>query len=420
MSSAEAAETKNKAIKERIWSADFILISLVSAIISICYQFHTIAMPLYIQTLGGSKTIAGLSITFFTIATLLSRPFIGRIIDKTGRWKTFIIGTVFYIIASFLYGVLVVLPFLMFVRIIHGAAFSASSTTTATMITDVLPETRMLEGISYFGLINIVSVSLSPMVALFIINGYSFKTLFYIATILSISAMIISFFIRSEKKRITKIERYTDVQNEQIQLESSQITGWEKIIARNALFPALTAFCFAFATTSVGIFLTTLAKTYNISDIGMFFTIQAVSMTLSRLFVGRLTKRFGSTLIVITSLFMLTFVLTGIFFFRSLEIILILAVIYGFGTGFILPTLNTMAISNCTPYRRGASNATYYMSLDLGIALGAIAWGIVADISGIAYVFLFAGMIPLAAVFLFLGLKKKMYIAPIDNITAAE
>ena len=196
-------------------------------------------------------------------------------------------------------------------------------------------------------------------------------------------------------------------ENRQMQAELKQLAGWENIFERNAIIPSLLVLFISFAITAVSIFLPTLAKTYNISNIGMFFTFQAVALGFSQFTIGKLSKWLGTTAVIIVSFIMLTISLLGIFFFRSLTILLALAVLYGMGMGFSMPTLNSLAVYKSPPNRRGKANATYYMAVDFGIGVGSAAWGVIADFSGIKWVFFFAAMIPLLTIFIFLAVQPK-------------
>jgi predicted MFS family arabinose efflux permease len=51
---------------------------------------------------------------------------------------------------------------------------------------------------------------------------------------------------------------------------------------------------------------------------------------------------------------------------------------------------------------RGAANATFFLGFDLGIGIGSIIWGIVAEALGYGSVYLWAMLPVLAAIFLYL------------------
>jgi predicted MFS family arabinose efflux permease len=52
-------------------------------------------------------------------------------------------------------------------------------------------------------------------------------------------------------------------------------------------------------------------------------------------------------------------------------------------------------VQNVQPRRRGAANATFFVGFDLGIGIGAIVWGLVAQAFGYQAVYLWC-LLPIA------------------------
>ncbi len=58
-----------------------------------------------------------------------------------------------------------------------------------------------------------------------------------------------------------------------------------------------------------------------------------------------------------------------------------------------------MAVRDVTPQRRGAANATFFVGFDLGIGLGSIIWGVIAEATSYPTIYLLT-MAPVLAVIL--------------------
>ena len=143
MPTAGSPDSARRAAADRIWTADFVKVTAATTLVRMCTQVQIVTMPLFFYHLGTSHALAGLSMTFFTLAALLARPFIGAALDVYGRKSIFLIGTAVYMISTFLYGFVAFVPALILLRILHGLSFSASSTASSTIASDVLPERRM-------------------------------------------------------------------------------------------------------------------------------------------------------------------------------------------------------------------------------------------------------------------------------------
>jgi MFS family permease len=63
------------------------------------------------------------------------------------------------------------------------------------------------------------------------------------------------------------------------------------------------------------------------------------------------------------------------------------AVLYGIGYGFVQPTMLALCISSVHPSKRGAAIATFWTAFDIGVALGSVFWGIVANAFGYGIMF---------------------------------
>lgn len=72
-----------------------------------------------------------------------------------------------------------------------------------------------------------------------------------------------------------------------------------------------------------------------------------------------------------------------------LQEFLLVAVIYGIGFGALQTTIQTMAVRDVPHYRLGAANATLFTGLDLGMGIGVIVLGLIADRWGYRNMYLF-------------------------------
>ena len=97
---------------------------------------------------------------------------------------------------------------------------------------------------------------------------------------------------------------------------------------------------------------------------------------------------------------------------RSSRMLMLVAVIYGTGFGAMITSLQTMAVRDVPRNRIGAANATLFTGNDLGIGLGVMLLGMVAEAWGYRDMYLFTAFPLLAAlifyVFFVRGHKLKL------------
>ncbi|QSF45062.1 MFS transporter [Paenibacillus tianjinensis] len=362
----------------------------------ICTQVQTISMPLYFQHLGASITVAGLSMTAFTIAAMLFRPFVGALLDQRGRKPLLIIGLFLYALSTFAYGLVTMIPLLIVLRIIHGASFSASSTSTSAMITDILPEKHMTQGLAYYGMFGTLSIALAPSMTLYFIDHATYTTLFSVTSGLSVVALLISLVVTSERSRLSKIAEHQSRAELETRTDSipAKYSIWNSFIVRKAFSPVLTMLSITIATSAVTVFLPTYSRAVGIPGIGLFYLVQAAALAASSIVIGHLSKKWGAVMVIRCSLLALGSSIMVISLCPTLWAILLAAALFGFANGLLMPELNALAVLSAAPNRRGQASAMFYLALDIGIGTGAAVWGWVSDTIGIQWIYIIAGCLP--------------------------
>ncbi|VFB13881.1 putative transport related, membrane protein [Bacteroides heparinolyticus] len=77
----------------RLWTGSFIRICLVNFFIFVNFHALLPTFPFFISYLGGDAVTIGLATALFSIASIVSRPFVGWLVDTRGRFTIFSIGS---------------------------------------------------------------------------------------------------------------------------------------------------------------------------------------------------------------------------------------------------------------------------------------------------------------------------------------
>ena len=396
--------------KEKLWSRDFVLIMIASSGIAFCNYFFSSTLPIYAENLTGTKIYAGLMMTVFTIAALATRPVAGVLSDKYGRVKLLILGAALCAVACLLYNFAWTIVLLLIMRFLHGAGFGVHSTSGGAIAGDIIPKSRLSEGLGIYSLYATFASAVAPGIALSLIGEGStdgFRTLFIIAAVVASVCIVMDSLIRYERRKTAQSGVNPAEPQEYLDAPLPKtFLGFEY----GVFLPAALIILLFIAFSTVMSFLTLFAKDREMGNIGLYFTLSAVGMFLSRAFLGRITDRRGSDIIVIPALAAL------IVFYAVLPLIYkpvylyILAVPLGFAQGAVAPAANTMIFKRCSSRRRGSASAAYFAAIDIGIAIGSILFGFIADRFGFNIVFWGATIFIAAALamyLLFLREKRK-------------
>jgi MFS family permease len=377
--------------REKLWTRNFVLICFSNLASFISLQILLPTIPVYVDFLGGKKSDVGLVFGFFTISAVLIRPLVGKGLDIWGRRSIYFLGLGVFALSCLVYQWAQTVMILLVIRFIHGFGWGASSTAAATVVSDLIPEQRLGEGMGYFGLTSTVSMAVAPALGLYIIGWFNFNVLFISAALLAVVALIFGALIHYQ------------------QAPAGQVSSQVVFIEKSTLRPSLTIFFFATSYGSLISFLVLYAAQKGIENIGIFFTVFAIVIAVIRPIAGILLDRKGYDVVVIPGTIAIFAAMLVLSRAEQLWMFLWVAVLYGIGFGSVQPSMQAMAVNNIPFHRRGAANGTFFSAFDLGIALGAVFGGMISEAVGYADMFMLASVpVGLSLVFYWvLGRKGK-------------
>lgn len=390
--------------KDTLWSKDYIIVMLASTGLSFCNYFFFSTLPIYALRLTGTAAYSGLMIGVYTFAALAIRPAAGILADKFGRTRLIIAGALICTLACGLYHFSTTLALLLCLRALHGIGFGVHSTVGGVIAADVIPKSRMAEGLGYFGLYGTLAAAVAPGIALAIIGtgGAGFRNLFILATGASLLSMVLDCFITYERRNKT-LERTTPAPDTQDTPTAANLPKTFLGFEYAAFMPSLVSVLLYTATSSIISFLPLFALERHFGNVGLFFTINAAGLFLSRVLLGKITDRYGAGKVVVPGLLALALCFALMPFARSTAALLWLAFPMGLAQGAVGPALNALIFSRCSVQRRGTASAAYASSIDIGYSIGSVVFGLIAAKLGYYGVYFGATGCSLAALIVFIS-----------------
>ncbi|MFC0525042.1 MFS transporter [Pontibacillus salicampi] len=362
-----------------LWTKSFIFLLIANWFTFMSFQMLIPTLPPYMEELGGSKTQVGLVTTLFSIGAVLSRPFIGHLLQSEARKKLVLIGSLSLLLITTLYSVTsVIFVFLLF-RFVHGLGWGWSSTTNGTAAVDLVPKRKIGEGMGYFGLSVTIGMIIAPSLGIFLFQNFNFSVLIMTSAALGIIAFILF--------SITNFTTPKEVQKRTFDVKSFSFFG--SMIEKPSWFPAVVSLLNTFGYGSIVTFIVIFGKEQGIEHIYLFYLFNAVFATISRPITGKLFDKRGPWIVIIPcSLFafagMWTIALADNFYY-----IIAAGILFGIGFGSMMPAFQAWVISKTTQERSGIANGMYYSSIDLGIGLSALLLGIISNSFGVSTADLF-------------------------------
>lgn len=356
----------------------FILLSATSFYIAV-YMANTICGR-YAISLGTSNTVAGFVTAAFTLASFIARPVWGWIVDKYSRRYVCLAGGVLSFVASVMLIFSKTIVALLISRIISGCGYSAFTTASGTVVCDVSPGEKLGQAISIYGITGVISGAVAPVAALWLFDrGW----VWLIISVLSAIATIIIIMVNYNEKNFI---------NSDCKFELYEHT---------ALPAAYTIIFFAMSAAAINSFIPIMAKERQLTADGAFFVVSAVFMFFARLVINRINEKVSlkKTFYIADMIYIIAFILLSL---TSGNLLLVVSsAFYGIGSGVIHPVVNTAAVQNCRSEKRGLATATFMMSQDLGMTIGAAVWGFISEQFGFNAVYVIVVILLLVMMYVF-------------------
>lgn len=385
---------------EQLWNRNYCKVMAANLLLFSAFYIVTPLLPLYLsEHFGATKDVIGLVLSGFSLMALLFRPFSGYFVDTFPRKR--VLMCCFALFTLFFLGYPTATGLLLFalVRTIHGGPFGAVTVANSTVAIDVLPSSRRTEGIGYYGLSNNLAMALAPTLGLWIYGAtHSYHLLFWLAFLLAClgmgAAASVSLPCRpapSAPPSRLSLDRFF------------LLRGW--LLGLNMV-------CFGFCFGVLSNYLAIYGKERLgiTGGTGTYFLLLAGGLMLSRLTGarslrrGRLTRNAASGMLLSLAgyaLFTLWPAMPG--YYGS-------ALLIGLGNGHMWPAFQNMTICVAPNNRRGTANSTILISWDIGMGLGILLGGVVAQHLGYQAAFLTMTGVNLLGVLIYMTAARAFFL----------
>lgn len=360
----------------KLWNREYVKVMVCNFLLFFAFYLLTPLLPLYLdRQFGADKDMIGLVLSGYVVATLLVRPFSGFMVDSFDRKTVLkICFFAFFICFTGYVGAGTLLMFAI-VRTLHGIPFGATTVVNSTVAIDVLPSSRRNEGIGYYGLSNNLAMAVAPSTGIYIYSVTdNFMLLFWLSLVLAFGGFYCSTRVRlparekSSSKPVLSLDHF--------------FLGRAWLLAVNICFFGL---CWGVMSNYVAIYG---SQQLGITDgTGVFFMLLSAGLIASRLFGSKSLRKgkmtVNATVGVLLSLAgytLFAFVETPWSFYLS-------ALLIGLGNGQMYPAFLNMFVKVARHDQRGTANSSILISWDLGMGIGILLGGVIAERAGFSAAF---------------------------------
>lgn len=353
-----------------IYDRNYALLNTSNFLYSL-YATMFIFLPAFLYRLEIREGEIGLLMATGTLVSVSLKPVNGLFVDRGGRTAFLVTGAMLASAST--------IPWLFVtgkgahlfaIRIFQGAAYSFFATASYAYIAAVAPPDRRGEALGVFGLSFFIPTALGGWLGEWVIGRSGFRGLFLCAVVIAFLSGVMPFFMREPRRSV--------------HLPPSALLDF---LSRPYLIPNCASFLFGTAFGSIFTFLPVFLLIRKISSIGVFVMLYAMTVVATRTLGRTLSDRMPRERLSLVSLLMLAAGILAIPFAGGHGGISLAALATGSGHGFLFPSLSALILDRAGSEKGGMAMAMFTGAFDMGLVMGAAAFGFVAESYGYTVMF---------------------------------
>jgi len=384
-------------VKAKLWTNQYLIIILLSLVMFASFYMITAGFPIFVSTISDNPAIAGIMTTTLMVASLITRFFASVIIQKVNMKLLLIISLLYFLGTIGLTFVNTSIRFLIAIRALQGIGFSMLTILVFTISSNIVPKSRLGEGIVFFAMSTSVGTTMGPLIAISYLANYSFRSMMMLTLGLMTFSLVCSFFT----KNTVKIEK-----------ESPKATNKEPfykyMFDKRVLLPCiLVTFNYITIAGTVN-FMGAFGKEINVGgSIAQFFIAQGIAMVIVRVFSGKIFDRFGHRILIIPAAISGAVGLILLGFSTSMGMVWISGALFGIAFAIIHPIIQAWALTLVPPEKKATANSMLLIFIDSGLAIGSVGLGFLAKHVGYGMTFSYSAAFMIVILLLYLIGSKK-------------
>ncbi len=384
--------------KPKLWTKDFLIVVLVHFFIALNFYLLMVIVSVFaMDSFQSSPSEAGLAASIFVIGTSIARLFSGRWIERTGRKRMLYSGLILSLAMTLSYFGINGIVTLLVVRLLHGVAFGMAHTATGTIVANIIPQERTGEGIGYYMLAATLATAIGPFLGMFISQYGNFAMVFIACAISAALALACAMFLSVREIALTEE-----------QLETIGGFNLKSFFEPKVIPISIVCGVIYLCYSSVLAFLAVYSREIHLVEAASFFFIMyAISVLLSRPYIGRLVDSAGENSTMYPSIIIFTAGMVVLAQAHHGYVLLVAGILIGVGSGAVQSISQAVSVKVTPPHRMGLATSTFWIFNDVGIGVGPFILGLLIPLTGYRGLYMCMGIVAFACTFLYYILHGK-------------
>lgn len=347
-----------------------------------------VAVPRFArEELGASAAAAGAATTVFFAGALVTRPIVGRAMDRLGRRRFLLWPLAAMAVIALGFDALTTVWAAILLRLLQGVFGSTFYTACAVVATDLSPPERRASALARLSLTIYLGLAVGPSIGEWLLDR-SGTAPWVVAACGHLVALAAA----------SRLPETTTEESRAAPVGST--AGLRRVVAR----PGIAQLCSGLGYACVIAFLPEYSRSIGLGSSGALFFAFAMSVLGVRLVSGRVADRVGYTAVAVPGLAVLVVGHSLLGLAWSTWVPFVAMVLLGIGTGSVFPALASIAASRAPDTARGAALGIFLSFSDLGNAAAGPLVGAVVDATSIRWAFGTAALVAAVGMLLAMGL----------------
>ena len=369
----ESKSAVSLAEPDKIWNAAFISLFFVNLSFNMGQNMSNSLLAIYADHLGASSVAVGFVLSAFAVSALFFHCIASPIMDTYNRKYIIIISSIIVFLAFVGFSRSRSVPALITFRLLQGCGMAFGNACSIAMVSDMIPRDKYGAGIGYFSISTVISQAIGPSFGLWLVDAVGFQITFVVNACFMLLSAFLALQLKLNFKRTKKL-----------------IISFSNIIAKEVIIPTI-LLLFIVTTVAFGnAFLILHAANQGVkTNIGLYFTVNAVTILATRTFAGKLMDKYGAVKVVLPALAFNVIACFMTAFSTTLWHFIATAAVNALGTGVCQPAFQTLSMKSVASDRRGSASCTNFLGMDVASLVGPILGGVVVEKFGYSIGFCF-------------------------------
>ncbi len=370
----------DNAVFAEMWQRPFLLLDLsyflVFSNISLFYLY-----PIVLEGMGATPEAIGWVMGFFSLATVLTRPLMGKLVGSRGESPVMWMGIIVVLLATIGYLFLesVGLP-LFLVRVVHGIGYSAFISGSFSLVATAVSPEKQGEAYGMVGAAIMGAGAIAPPVGEILIRHGGVPVLYWTAAACALCACLAVFLAGVKPPPGSRGQ------------QGQKVRYVPLLKDLPFLFLMVSTLLFANCQSTLVNFLALISTREGVGS-GRFFFVTFFVAIIALLTMGKVMDRFGKRLFLRLAYPLFALGLLLIPGFIASWRFLLPAILCGAGMGLLFPAHNALAAGYGTREQKPAAMSFFTSVYDTGFITGAVFSGWIAQVWNLGGLFIVTGSI---------------------------